>query len=246
MFYASIPTVTREMAGNVEELLSTAGHYPASDAPLFIYSYNLLTEALKDREARVLEVCSGYGELLMALARRFPKSDFLGVDQNDLPRPEAAKIANIKFQCGDAIDLHRFPDACFDLIIGQATMHHLSNNLGLTRKEYLRVLKPGGKCIFIYEPLGHNWLVASVRTIRTSMRELTDESNLFMSALEGFGEGFSETRVGCFNLLGYFAKVIKTRNPAFFLRVNACDQFLAKLFPSLVRHCANFTVCFTK
>src|SRR5450631_1175898 len=147
MFFAYIPTVTREMADNVEELLTTAGHYPASDAPLFIYSYNLLTQALENKEARVLEVCSGYGHLLIALARRFPKSDFVGIDQNDLSRPEAAKIPNLKFQCGDAIELKGIPDGSFDLIVGQATMHHLSNNLGLASREYLRVLKPGGKCI---------------------------------------------------------------------------------------------------
>jgi SAM-dependent methyltransferase len=246
MFLASIPTVTKEMAKNVEELLATAGHYPASDAPLFIYSYTLLTEALENKEARVLEVCSGYGQLLMALARRFPQSDFLGIDQNELPRPEAAKIANVKFQCGDAIDLKGLPDGYFDLIVGQATMHHLSNNLGLARKEYLRVLKPGGKCIFIYEPLGHNWLVASVRAVRISMREMTDESNLFFSALKSFGEGYSETQVYCFNLIGYFAKVIRIRRPGFFLRLNACDQFLVRLFPFLLKHCANFTVCYAK
>jgi len=246
MFFASIPTVTKEMAANVEELLATSGKYPASDAPLFIYSYNLLAQELQNREARVLEVCSGYGHLLIALARRFPRSNFLGVDQNELPRPEADGVSNVKFECGDAIELQRFPDNCFDLVIGQATMHHLSNNLGLASKEYLRVLKPGGKCIFIYEPLGHSWLVATVRTIRISMRELTDESNLFLSALQAFGEGFSETRVECFNLIGYFAKVVTIRNPAFFLGLNAFDQSLTKIFPSLVRQCANFTVCFTK
>jgi SAM-dependent methyltransferase len=246
MFLASIPTVTKEMAEKVGVLLATAGHYPASDAPLFIHSYDLLTEALENKEAHVLEVCSGYGQLLIALARRFPKSDFLGIDQSDLSRPDAAKLPNIKFQNRDAIDLTGLPDGYFDLIIGQATMHHLSNNLGLASKEYLRVLKPGGKCIFIYEPLGHNWLVASVRTIRNSTRERLDESNLFMSALQAFGKDFSETRVGCFNLIGYFAKVIKIRRPGFFLRLNACDQFLARLFPSLVKHCANFTVCYTK
>jgi SAM-dependent methyltransferase len=246
MFFASIPTVTKEMAGNVEQLLTTAGHYPPSDAPLFIYSYNLLAETLENKEARVLEVCSGYGQLLIALARRFPKSDFVGIDQNDLPRPDAANVSNLKFRCGDAIDLKGIPDGSFDLIVGQATMHHLSNNLGMASREYLRVLKPGGKCVFIYEPLGHSWLVATVRVIRTSMREMVDESNLYLSTLKTFGEGFSETRVGCFNLIGYFAKIIRIRRPGFFLRLNACDQMLARLFPSLVKHCANFTVCYTK
>jgi SAM-dependent methyltransferase len=246
MFQASIPTVTEEMASHVEQLLTTAGHYPASDAPLFIYSYNLLAESLENRDARVLEVCCGYGQLLIALARRFPKSTFIGIDQNDLPRPEAASLPNLKFQCGDAIDLTGTPDNHYDMVLGQATMHHLSNNLGLASREYLRVLKPGGKCIFIYEPLGHSWLVATVRVIRTSMKEMLDESNLYLSALETFGQGYSETRVGCFNLLGYFAKVIKVRRPSFFLGLNACDQFLTRLFPSLVRQCANFTVCFTK
>lgn len=246
MFFASIPTVTEKMAQNVSELLTTAGHYPPSDAPLFIYSYNLLTEILDNKEAHVLEVCSGYGELLMGLARRFPKSDFIGGDQNGLNRPEAEKIPNIKFECADAIDLHRFPDSSFDLIIGQATLHHLANNLEMVRREYWRVLKPGGKCIFIYEPLGHNWIVATVRGIRTSIGEMVDESNLFLSALKSFGADFSKTEVACFNLFGYFAKAIKVRKPGFFLGVNAFDQSLSRLFPALVKHCANFTVCYTK
>ncbi len=246
MFLASIPTVTKEMAKNVEGLLPIAAGYPASDTPLFVYSYNLLTELLENKEARVLEVCTGHGHLLMALARRFPKSDFLGIEQSNLCWDEAATIPNVRFQCGDAIDLKGQPDGCFDLIIGQATLHHLSNNLGLASREYSRVLKPGGKCIFIFEPLGHNWLVSAVRSIRISMREMVDETNLFLSVLEAFGKNFSETEVACFNLLGYFAKVIRVRKLGFFLRLNACDQFLARLFPFLVRHCANFTVCYTK
>jgi SAM-dependent methyltransferase len=246
MFFASIPTVTKEMAGNVEKLLSTVDHYPASDAPLFVYSYNLLTETLENKEAHVLEVGTGYGQLLIALARRFPKSDFIGIDQNELPRPDAEGIPNLKFQQRDAIDLKGLPDDYFDLVVGQATLHHFSNNLELASREYRRVLKPGGKCIFIYEPLGHNWLVATIRVIRTSMHEGIDESNLYLSSLKKFGEGYSETQVGCFNLIGYFAKIILIKRPAFFLRFNAFDQFLTKLFPALVKHCANFTVCFTK
>jgi SAM-dependent methyltransferase len=246
MLTASIPTVTKEMAKNVGELLTTAGGYHASDAPLFIYSYNLLTASLENKEAHVLEVCCGHGRLLMALARRFPKSDFLGIDQSNLGWPEAEKITNVKIKCQDATNLKEIPDNYFDLIVGQATLHHLSNNLGQARSEYSRVLKPGGKCIFIYEPLGHNWLVASVRAIRISMREMEDETNLFMSILQRFGENFSETQVGCFNLIGYFAKVIRIRRPSFFMRLNACDQLLAYFFPFLVKHCANFTVCYTK
>src|SRR5271154_1563786 len=99
MFTASIPTVTKEMTRNVGDLLTTASDYHASDAPLFIYSYNLLIDPPQNKQARVLEVCCGQGRLLLALAQRFPQSDFLGIEHYDRPRPEAEKITNAKFTC---------------------------------------------------------------------------------------------------------------------------------------------------
>jgi tRNA G46 methylase TrmB len=122
MFSATIPAVKKEMTENVGELLATASEYHASDAPLFIYSYSLLIEALQNKEARVLEVCSGAGRLLIALARRFPKSDFLGIERYDRPRSGAAEIANVKFSSADAIDLQGVPDNHYDLVFGQATL----------------------------------------------------------------------------------------------------------------------------
>jgi SAM-dependent methyltransferase len=157
-----------------------------------------------------------------------------------------AKYPNLEFIAGDAFDLSRFPDASIDLIWGQAALHHLSHDLwGLTR-EAQRILKPGGRLVFIFEPLGHNLLVAAIRAMRMARHELGDESNLFLSQFEKIGKSFISTEVQVFNLLGYPVKALSDRLAPVATFVKSCDAVLFHRFPKLMRYAANCNVIFTK
>jgi ubiquinone/menaquinone biosynthesis C-methylase UbiE len=54
---------------------------------------------------------------------------------------------------GRVADAERLPydDDCFDLVVGHAMLHHLPD-VELALREVLRVLKPGGRFVFVGEP----------------------------------------------------------------------------------------------
>jgi ubiquinone/menaquinone biosynthesis C-methylase UbiE len=68
-----------------------------------------------------------------------------------------------------AADAHAtdFPDDTFDLIVGDAILHHLDMRRALI--EIRRILKPGGRAVF-WEPLWHNPLLRLGRALTPSAR----------------------------------------------------------------------------
>ncbi len=78
-------------------------------------------------------------------------------------------------------DVHKmpFPDQSFDVVVGRSILHHL--DLPLAYKEILRVLRPGGRAIFM-EPLGDNpgakLLRALTPTTRTADEKALSRNNI--------------------------------------------------------------------
>ena len=64
----------------------------------------------------------------------------------------------IEGRVADAEELP-YPDESFDVVIGHAVLHHIPD-LGLTFREILRVLKPGGRFVFAGEPTRHGDVIA--------------------------------------------------------------------------------------
>jgi len=60
-----------------------------------------------------------------------------------------------------------FDDDTFDVIVGNGIIHHL--NLDLCYREIARVLKPGGRAVFM-EPMGHNPLINLYRKLTPDLR----------------------------------------------------------------------------
>jgi len=85
-------------------------------------------------------------------------------------------LTNTRFVEMNAEEL-TFNDDSFDLIFGNAIIHHL--DLYKSYKEIYRVLRPGGKAIF-YEPLGHNFFINYYRQ-RTPQMRTKDEHPLLMA-----------------------------------------------------------------
>jgi len=232
-----------------EAMLPAIGGFPASDRRLFLAGYSELCR-VDLSGGHALEICGGFGKLAIALARTFPEAKVTGLDFYAASGPEidewTRKLPGLSFVAGDAFDLSRFPDESLDLVWGQAALHHLSHDLIGLCTQVTRVLKPGGRLVFIFEPMGHNLLVAAIRATRMCRHELPDECNLFLSQFRRMAGSFQACEVQMFNFLGYPMKALSDR---FGLVCEVAQEVDAKLFrgfPKLLRYAANCNVIFTK
>lgn len=231
-------------------MLPAVGGFPPSDQPLFLAGYSeLCRENLNG--GRALEICGGFGKLAAGLADQFPGAQVTGLDLYAASGPEIdaflKRLPGLSYVAGDAFDLSRYQDDSFDLVFGQAALHHLSHDLEGIAREVLRVLKPGGRLVFIFEPMGHNLLVAAIRAVNMARHELGDESNLYLSQFEKMKRcGFSKCEVQMFNLLCYPMKALSDRYGTVSRFFQLLDSWLFRRFPKLLRYGANCNVVFTK
>jgi ubiquinone/menaquinone biosynthesis C-methylase UbiE len=116
-------------------------------SPGHLAAYELALDALPTAPARALDVGTGTGDGALAIARRFPEAEVVGVDLADamvahardkLP-PELA--GRVRFATGDAAHLSE-PDASFDLV-AHANMIPFFD-------EVARLLRPGGHALFAF------------------------------------------------------------------------------------------------
>jgi len=107
---------------------------------------------------KVLDVCSGTGELSFLLAQKVgPKGSVIGADFCDnmlaLARKKAGgKWSNVSFIFSDAKKLP-FPDQCFDAVTVSFGMRNIPDTQ-LALREICRVLRPGGTfvCLELTRP----------------------------------------------------------------------------------------------
>lgn len=232
-----------------EAMLPGVGGFPPSDRPLFLAGYAELCRVdLNGR--RALEICGGSGKLAACVAAVFPAAEVIGMDLYAASGPEieerVRRLPGLSFVAGDAFDLSGYAAESFDLVWGQAALHHLAHNTDGLAEQVSRVLKPGGRFIFIFEPMGHNLLVAAIRAVRMARHELADESNLYLSQLGNMAAKFSHCEVQMFNFLGYPMKAFSDRLGFLCRAVQALDSLLFRVFPGLLRYGANCNVIFTK
>ncbi|HEY1122190.1 MAG TPA: class I SAM-dependent methyltransferase [Haloferula sp.] len=232
-----------------EAMLPAIGGFPTSDRRLFLAGYSELCRVdLTDGHA--VEICGGAGKLAAAVAQAFPGARVTGVDLYEPTGPEAEewkrKLPNLQLIAGNAFDLSTFPEESVDLIWGQAALHHLSHDPETLCREVARVLKPGGRLVFVFEPMGHNLPAVAIRAVRMAMHELPDESNLYVSQFERMASSFSSCEVQMFNLLGYPVKALSDRFSGICDLVQELDSRLFGLCPRLLRYGANANVVFTK
>jgi SAM-dependent methyltransferase len=233
-----------------EAMLPAIGGFPPSDRPLFLAGYGELC-SIDLNGGRALEICGGFGKLAGLLAETFPAAEVIGLDLYAASGPEIEerlkRLPGLSYVAGDAFDLSAYADDSLDLVWGQAALHHLAHDPEGLSRQVLRVLKPGGRFVFVFEPLGHNLVVAAIRAVNMARHELGDESNLYLSQFERMlNTGFSGCEVQVFNLLGYPMKAFSDRLAFLSTAIQKLDSWLFRKFPKLLRYGANCNVVFTK
>lgn len=102
------------------------------------------------KDARVLDLGSGTGSLLLLANRRGPSADLTGIDPDPAmiaiaTKKAAEAAAPIRFEQGRA-DALPFPDESFDRVVTSLVLHHLTREeKRAALREALRVLRPGGE-----------------------------------------------------------------------------------------------------
>jgi SAM-dependent methyltransferase len=234
---------------HAESMLPAIGGFPPSARPLFLAGYSELCR-IDLSGKRALEICGGFGKLAAGLAEGFPQAEVIGLDLYAASGPEIEermkRLPGLSYVAGDAFDLSAYGEASFDLVWGQAALHHLAHDIDGLCEQVSRVLKPGGRFVFIFEPMGHNLLVAAIRAVRMAQGELGDESNLYLSQFERMSKHFSRCEVQMFNFLGYPMKAVSDRFGFLSSAVQQLDSWLFRSFPKLLRYGANCNVIFTK
>ena len=100
-----------------------------------------------------------------------------------------------------------FADGAFDMVCGTGILHHL--DLERAFGEIDRVLKPGGRAVFV-EPLGHNPAINAYRRLTPKMRSV-DEHPLLMPDFDVARRFFPLVDLTYFNLLSLLAVPLRSR-----------------------------------
>lgn len=113
----------------------------------YFITMNYIHKFLKHGD-RVLEIGAGTGRYSIALAREGYDVSSVELVENNLSvlKKNAQGLDNIHAYQGDALDLSRFSDACFDMTLSFGPMYHLyaAEDHHKALDEAIRVTKPGG------------------------------------------------------------------------------------------------------
>jgi len=128
-----------------------------------------------------------------------------------------------------------FANNSFDVVFGRAILHHLDVNLGAG--EPLRVLKPGGKAVFV-EPLGMNPVLSFVRDHipYPNKNPVGDDQPLHYKQVEQWGRGYSYFSYQEVQLLGMLERAFPYRFKVRLWPLHRLDQILLERFPALRRY----------
>jgi len=127
----------------------------------------------------------------------------------------------------------------FDFVLGVSILHH--TDVTLVEREIERVLKPGGRALFI-EPMGHNPFLRLFRLLTPDRRTPTEQP-MTIGQIRGFLGRFRQGRFRGFHLLSILPPGVlwATGNRTVFRRMMSWTQRLARwllaLAPPLRRYC---------
>jgi ubiquinone/menaquinone biosynthesis C-methylase UbiE len=186
--------------------------------------------------SRVLELGCGPESQAFPIAGKGAR--VTAIDVSEVGLYQAANKATqigleIEFLAMNAEEL-AFGNAEFDLVCGSGILHHL--DLGKALNEIHRVLKPGGRAVFM-EPLGHNPLINAYRRRTPSLRT-KDEHPLMMADIDTIGRLFGRIDTRFFNLISVGAVLIPNKQVQSAVRgiLDRIDRVLFRFLPFLRKY----------
>ena len=128
---------------------------------------------LNSINSEILDYGCGIGNSLRKVIEFYPKK-IIGIDISEVSIKKAKEISteNSKIELlVDNCEKTKFENDSFDVVYGTGILHHL--NLETCLAEIFRVLKPGGRFLFI-EPLGTNPLINLYRKLTPQSRSVDE------------------------------------------------------------------------
>ena len=144
----------------------------------YITTMNYIKKYAK-KGAKILEVGAGTGIYSVELAKMgFDVTAVELVENNvEVLKQNAKGIKNISCLQGDALDLSRFNDNTFDIVLNLGPMYHLYTTKDKNKaiSETIRVCKSNGICMFAY--LTHSSIVWNYGIRKQNIKILTNFMN---------------------------------------------------------------------
>ena len=134
-----------------------------------------------------LDLGCGTGNLTAAMVIEGAANTCIGLDISSgmigIAKSKTANIGGVSFYVGSAMSLP-FADASFDLVVGDAFLHHILD-IETCLREVCRVLKPGGVATF-NEPNGHGYALVEfiLRGIVASKRVNDPQINNYITCIQ--------------------------------------------------------------
>lgn len=138
-----------------------------------------------------------------------------------------------------AAEMLPFPAAAFDAVLGKQILHHL--DLTIAIPEIARVLRPGGRAVFL-EPLIHNPVLEGYRRLTPHLRSPTERA-LSMRDIAWMGSHFRSYRHKEFilsSVLPVLAAALAGKRGAldgWRLPLQSIDRRLLDALPAVGRYC---------
>ena len=177
--------------------------------------------------SNILDYGCGIGSSLKKVIEFNPKK-ITGIDISDISIEKAKKIIKVdNFNVDlfvDNCENTKFNDNTFDIVYGTGILHHLDIEVCL--KEIHRILKPGGKFLFI-EPLGTNPLINFYRKLTPKSRS-EDEHPLIGKDFNLIENKFVKIKIKYYGFLTliFFPVYFSPKNSVIFKILKNFDQFL--------------------
>jgi len=155
----------------------------------------MVDAAAAQRAARVLDVGTGSGKVLLALRDAFGAGEFWGVDLSPDMMEKIPRREGLTLKICNAESLEGIPDAHFDLATARMVFHHV-DDLARAMSSIARVLRPGGRLVACegVPPTARSvkWYTEMFH-YKEDRRTLTEGDLIHAFARAGFGEIRTET-----------------------------------------------------
>jgi len=184
---------------------------------------------LNTNNSVILDYGCGIGNSLKQVISFKPKK-ITGIDISEVSIEKAKKNfdKNTKIELlVDNCEKTKFEDNTFDIVYGTGILHHL--NFEICLDEIQRILKPGGRFLFI-EPLGTNPFINLYRKLTPKSRSV-DEHPLVENDLNLIKNRFQKVKIKYYGFLTliFFPFYSSPKNSLIFKILKNTDQFLFKI-----------------